>query len=91
MVAHLPLPVVLCLTTIGGLGCLHPSHNPITSETSVSTGDEVVDTRPISIASRIDMSKSMTWRHCLYESTCRWRHSNDINFAQRDIELVMTL
>ena len=36
---------------------MYPSHNPITSETSVWTGDEVVDTRPISIASRIDMSK----------------------------------
>ena len=82
--------VVLCLTTIGGLGCLHPSHNPITSETSVSTG-EVVDTRPISIASRIDMSKSMKVRHCLYASTGRWRHSNDINFVQRVIERVMAL
>ena len=75
MVAHLPLPLVLCLTTIGGLGCLHPSHNHITNKTSVSTGDEVVDTRPISIASRIDMAKSKKVRHCLYESTGRWRYS----------------
>ena len=70
---------------------MHPAHNPITSETSVSTGDEVVDTRPISIASRIDMSKSMKVRHCLYESTGRWKHINIINFVQRGIELVMTI
>ena len=62
-----------------------------TSDTSVSNGDEVVDTMPINIASRIDKSESMKVRHYLYESTGRWRHSNDINPAQRGIELVMTL